>query len=628
MKERVAKCLVIIVFLAVLGACGTSGGGGGSGGGSSPDPGLGTVSGMSPADNSTTNDSSAILRWNAVAGATGYEVQLANTEAEVSAASITAVDSPGLELTNTSSRFWFWRVRAVDDTRFGAWSSIASLSLRWNSVTLDAVGPALGAAVGDTTPEFVWTAVPGAARYELQMDTAALASDTAPIPATANETSYVPDAPLLDEAVTYHWRARAVDGVGNPTDWTGGTFTFVWGSTGPADGIRFVDELAYLRDSVNNNTPGFAAGSYRLGADIDLSGIGWTPIGTPSAPFTGTFDGAGYTISGLTINDNTADYRGLFGDVDGGTITTVRLSNVQITARGNVGGLAGRVRSGAQVTESHIIGTSDEPSTISGSNRNVGGLVGQVLDGGTIVERSSSSANVSNTSNAHTTGQGTGGLVGYVDGGTISDSHASGTVSGPHLVGGLAGIISGNSAAASQSYATGAVSSTHAFGTAGGLVGSVQVSSSVSASYASGDVSGNRVGGLVGLVSTSGSIEDSYATGEVSGVATNTNFPSFVGGLVADIIGGTVSRSYAIGRVSGPDTTGGLTGRSIGGAITNNSFYDTSTTGQSASASGDGKTTSEMRQQATFTGWNFSTVWAIDSATNGGYPYLRAIPPE
>lgn len=81
-------------------------------------------------------------------------------------------------------------------------------------------------------------------------------------------------------------------------------------------------------------------GSYVLTADIDMSGTAFSPIGTYETPFTGTFDGDGHTISGLTI-DSTENYQGLFG-VNEGLIKNVVLDD-DCTVKGNayVGGIAG-----------------------------------------------------------------------------------------------------------------------------------------------------------------------------------------------------------------------------------------------------------------------------------------------
>ena len=198
----------------------------------------------------------------------------------------------------------------------------------------------------------------------------------------------------------------------------------------------------------------------------------------------------------------------------------------------------------------------------------VGGLVG-----------SSSSSSISNSyATGNVTGQGAsvGGLAGDTSG-SISNSYATGSVSGAGYVGGLVG---SSLSTITNSYATGAVSGTG--NTVGGLAG--HASSSISNSYATGAVSGKRnVGGLVG--SSSSSISNSYATGDVTGhefgvggLAGNaqevincfaTGDVKAGDGLLGAITGGLVgqatdiSNSYATGNVSADgDIVGGLAGYS------------------------------------------------------------------
>ena len=131
-------------------------------------------------------------------------------------------------------------------------------------------------------------------------------------------------------------------------------------------------------------------------------------------------------------------------------------------------------------------------------------------------------------------------------------------------------------------------------------------------SYSSGSVSGSYcVGGLVGY--NTRTITNSYSSGSVSG-------SYCVGGLVGYYSGGTITNSYSSGSVSGTSDVGGLVGY-IAMATTTNSYYDTNTSGQSDTGKGDPKTTTEMKQQATFSGWDFDTVWAIVEHVT--YPYLR-----
>jgi len=174
-----------------------------------------------------------------------------------------------------------------------------------------------------------------------------------------------------------------------------------------------------------------------------------------------------------------------------------------------------------------------------------------------------------------------GGLVGWnYNEGTVSRSYSTGSVVGNWSVGGLVGY-------------------------SGGIV---------SKSYSTGSVVGKfDVGGFVGQ--NDGTVIQSYSTCSVSG-------NQYVGGLVGDNHD-TVSQSYSTGSVGGKDRVGGLVGQNYNGAVSQ-SYWDIETSGQSTSeGGGEGKTTAEMKQQATFVGWDFDNVWAIEE--NVTYPYLRAL---
>ena len=146
------------------------------------------------------------------------------------------------------------------------------------------------------------------------------------------------------------------------------------------------------------------------------------------------------------------------------------------------------------------------------------------------------------------------GFFGDSIGGTIENVGIAATVTGSF--GAHVGVLVGtqNSGTITDSYATGSVSGTD--GNTGGLVGD-QVSGTISNSHATGSVSGSvgNYGGLVGYQDSGGSITDSYATGSVSG--------TYVGGLVGDQYSGSIAQSYAIGAVSGTNT-GGLVWNSSG----------------------------------------------------------------
>ncbi|MCP4715929.1 MAG: tandem-95 repeat protein [Deltaproteobacteria bacterium] len=185
----------------------------------------------------------------------------------------------------------------------------------------------------------------------------------------------------------------------------------------------------------------------------------------------------------------------------------------------------------------------------------------------------------------HITGnQYVGGLVGYNYIGTITDCYSTGSVSGAGYTGGLAGYNNGGTI--TSCYSTGSVS--NASGYVGGLVGGN--GGTITTCYSTGSVSGaNRVGGLVG--DNGGTITSCYSTGSVSGAG-------YVGGLLGSNMTGTYTDCYWDTETSG---TGTGVGNSIVTGVT-------------------GRTTAEMKQQATFTGWDFPNTWRIAEDTS--YPYL------
>ncbi|HEY8098815.1 MAG TPA: filamentous hemagglutinin N-terminal domain-containing protein, partial [Methylobacter sp.] len=191
-----------------------------------------------------------------------------------------------------------------------------------------------------------------------------------------------------------------------------------------------------------------------------------------------------------------------------------------------------------------------------------------------------------------------GGLAG-MNTGAIRNSYALGNVSGNVEIGGLVGR---NNSLISNSFATGNVSGINYIG---GLAG-VSFAGAISNSYALGNVSGSaRIGGLVGQ-NESSDISNSYATGNVSGTG------EYIGGLVGWNNSGTVNNSYSIGSVSGTNFySGGLVGYSSWGGTVNNSYWDTETSGKATSSAGTGLTTAQMKQQASFSGWDFSNTWQI-----------------
>ena len=229
-----------------------------------------------------------------------------------------------------------------------------------------------------------------------------------------------------------------------------------------ADGLMNVAELVNGGKTDINIT---------LDKNIDLTGKGWTPIGTDyDNSYTGTFDGGGHTITGLTVTTND-EYAGLFGWLNrAGTVKNVVMEGVQITSNQIYGG-------------------------------SIGGVVG--YSWGTI-ENCSVSGSVSGTVYV-------GGVVGAQIGGSITGCSSSATVKGTVDVGGVAGQTN-SSATLTACYATGNVTIeiNPAKNIAGGSLVGMNAGSSLLACYATGNVTSTGSG--TGKVHIGGFLGKNYTT--------------------------------------------------------------------------------------------------------------------
>ena len=263
----------------------------------------------------------------------------------------------------------------------------------------------------------------------------------------------------------------------NATDWqAGGEYTYTvslaaakdLGYTIESNGsytVTSADGLMNVAELVNGGKTDI---NITLDKNIDLTGKGWTPIGTSfDNSYKGTFDGGGHTITGLTVTTND-QFVGLFGYLN------------------RAGMVKNVVMEGIQITSNHMFGCT-------------GGVVG--YSWGTI-ENCSVSGSVSGTDCV-------GGVVGSQKAGSIIGCSSSATVKGTHYVGGVAGEKWGSMTAC---YATGNVtleiaSQKNNFG--GGVVG-LNGGSRVLACYATGNVT--STGSSTGNVHIGGLFGDSYTT--------------------------------------------------------------------------------------------------------------------
>jgi hypothetical protein len=405
---------------------------------------------------------------------------------------------------------------------------------------------------------------------------------------------------------------------------------------------------------------------------------GFCPIGTYSSPdttsFRGVFDGNGKKITGLTINRPKMDYVGLFGVIGKyGRVQNLKMENGRVTVLGRsaggilAGGNNGRI---AHCSASGWISHAGASMGFMTGSTIAGGLVGSNRSSGFLSNCSTSVTVVSPATGSRTTvvprlgglvgansgqlvrcfasgpvsGRLAGGLVGQ-NSGSVEQCFATGVVTGIRGLTGpsvdeseCGGLISNNVGRVTESFATGRVV-TNGNGEdspiSGGLIGRSWQNALVQNCFATGAVTGTASsgGGLVGYCMDNTVVQNCFATGTVTGATAGA------GGLIGFCVGNSVKVQYcyATGAVtSSASHAGGLIGygEPIGGVTA--CYWDVETTSQtssSGSAPSSGKTTAEMKQQATFqpgggtgaTDWNFTSVWGIFEGET--YPFLRAVAP-
>ena len=320
-------------------------------------------------------------------------------------------------------------------------------------------------------------------------------------------------------------------------------------------------------------------GRYALAGDIDASSTavnGFVPIGnetsatvTNTGAFSGTFEGLGHVISGLTIERPTSNATGLFASIDGTgtnrpTLRNFELVGGSVTGSKYVGAVVGYARGATELVN---VRSSANVSALDNGSSGVwaGGLVGLVEGNSATasIQRSRASGTVSTSTNTGTAYAG--GLVGEMDAGTLTDVGASGAVTSLstgasdslHHAGGLVAMHSGGNI--NTAFANGNVTGGHE---SGGLVGLFQpTSATITLASATGNVSGTgNVGGLVGYALGTGSISNSSATGSVT--TSVSEAVSFHAGGAVGRYGMTAAPSAvsAAGNVNGGNTTGGVVG--------------------------------------------------------------------
>lgn len=200
------------------------------------------VTGLSPANSSTTTDTTPTFSWTAVDEATGYEVQLddaALTDATPTISVAGTSYTPSAYLTNNTT--YNWRVRAQIGGSYGSWSATHTVAVTWGAVSSlipNAVSPPV-----TVDPLLSWPSVAGAVGYEVQI--AEAEADVASSVEFETPTQNFATSGV-DRNETRYWRVRAVDADGQFGAWSAiVSFTvpqYLIGDTGPAGGIVFYDK--------------------------------------------------------------------------------------------------------------------------------------------------------------------------------------------------------------------------------------------------------------------------------------------------------------------------------------------------------------------------------------------------
>jgi hypothetical protein len=390
--------------------------------------------------------------------------------------------------------------------------------------------------------------------------------------------------------------------------------------------ISSAADLSKLAKAVNAGET-YSGKYFRQTADIDYSTYTGSvhPIGqSATVYFDGIYDGDSKEIKSLNLERGTSAYSGLFGYCGENSI----LKNIKITVStlstyGKYNGLLAGYTLGS-VENCHATGT------VTGRSDYVGGLIGQ-------------SVNVSNSSFVgYVTGVGyTGGLIGCVNKGHVTNCHVEGKIttsisstSISHAVGGVVGSLigaTGNIGLVQDCYFMGSAYDTSGYAHLGGVVGTVsnysRVARCVGLGMLSTAVKSSSVGSCGGVVGSNsyGSIIDCYAANEIIGT-TDCNKVGGIVGLISyySTYAVEVRRSIFAGEIvlAGTITTDyGIYGKydNEGAAITDN-YYDAQVLG--GDIEGSGKSTADL-----ISGTMFENYSADDwSFAAGRYPILKSFP--
>ena len=282
---------------------------------------------------------------------------------------------------------------------------------------------------------------------------------------------------------------------------------------------------------------------FELKNNIDLSefiadnypGQGWAPIGISGSPFKGTLKGNGRTISGLSINRSSTDNVGLFGYLEGATVSNLNLEVSSIKGGNYTGLLAGNAIS---CTFTDITASSTD------------GVTGVSCVGGLAGYASGNVTNVSVTSTVVGTNTSVGGIVGKGSA-NFENCNYFGDVTGTEKVGGVCGETV-DAPTFTSCKTKGIVTGSADY--VGGVQGFGDFTSITSCSHF-GDVIGvNNVGGIYGGNTATQEDYPKYGTDRYCTIPNSSSFKT------GTVVMRTISKCTTIGNITGNNQIGGLVG--------------------------------------------------------------------
>ena len=318
------------------------------------------------------------------------------------------------------------------------------------------------------------------------------------------------------------------------------------------DGVYLIgnaSQLLWFASKVNSGETGISG---KLTANIDLTSVeSWTPMGSQKQPFTGSFDGDGHSITGMSITFDSDDksigapYLGLFGYVKGTADKKAEIKNLTLTGKLNItenyrnsyaysGGLVGGAKYVSFTDVTVDVAVTAKQGTASYPWSYIGGFAGTVTNADFL--------RCANNGTVTSDGDYVSGFVPKSETTTYTACANNGAITGRTKIGGLGAEV--KSTKVVDSCNTGAIGLI-AYGTGkqaiGGLFAEIRYGSSITRSYNSGAVTGDcYVGGLVGSVGSSSDatngpsyIVDSYNFGAITGHS-DKSFCG-IGGLVGKL---------------------------------------------------------------------------------------------